>query len=50
MKKQSQKQMRNHIKQFFKVYPDPIRIALKREINAYLQNKKQKNINNQLKN
>ena len=48
MKKQSQKQMRNHIKQFFKVYPDPIRMALKREINAYLQNKKQKNINNQL--
>ena len=48
MKKQSQKQMRNHIKQFFKVYPDPIRMALKRENNAYLQNKKQKNINNQL--
>ena len=48
MKKQSQKQMRNHIKQFFKVYPDPIRMALQREINAYLQNKKQNNINNQL--
>ena len=41
--------MRNHIKQFFKVYPGPIRMVLKRQINAYLQNKKQKNINNQLK-
>ena len=37
------------IKRFLKIYPDPIRNALKHEIYAYLQNKKQKNINNELK-
>ena len=49
IKKQSQKQLRIRIKRFFKIYPDPIRNALKHEIYAYLQNKKQKNINNELK-
>ena len=40
IKKQSQKQLRIRIKRFFKIYPDPIRNALKHEIYAYLQNKK----------
>ena len=45
MKNQSEKQSRqsitNHAKQFLKTYHKSIRNALKREINAYLQNKKQ---------
>ena len=53
MKNQSEKQSRqsitNHTKQFLKTYHTSIRNALKREINAYLQNKKQNNINNELK-
>ena len=49
MKKQSQKQLQIRIKRFLKIYPDPTRNALKHEIYAYLQNKKQKNINNELK-
>ena len=44
-----QKRITNHAKQFLKTYHSSIRYALKREINAYLQNKKQNNINNQLK-
>ena len=53
MKNQSEKQSRqsitNHVKQFLKTYHKSIRNALKRESNAYLQNKKQNNINNELK-
>ena len=48
-KKQLQESISKHIKQFIKIYNSTIRNALKREINAYLQNKKQKNINNELK-
>ena len=48
-KRQLQKRITDHAKQFLKTYNSSIRNALKREINAYLQNKKQKNINNQLK-
>ena len=44
-----QKRITDHAKQFLKTYNSSIRYALKREINAYLQNKKQNNINNQLK-
>ena len=53
MKNQSEKQspqsITNHTKQFLKTYHTSIRNALKREINAFLQNKKQNNINNELK-
>ena len=49
MKNQSEKKLRKRAKQFFKIYNSAVRNALKREINAYLQNKKQRNINNQLK-
>ena len=45
---QLQKRITDHAKQFLKTYNSSIRNALKREINGYLQNKKQKNINNQL--
>ena len=48
-KKQLQKRITDHAKQFLKTYNRSIRNALKREMNAYFQNKKQKNINNQLK-
>ena len=47
-KRQLQKRITDHAKQFLKPYNSSIRNALKREINGYLQNKKQKNINNQL--
>ena len=53
MKNQSNKQSQNsitkHAKRFLKVYNNTIRKALKREINAYLLNKKQNNINKALK-
>ena len=49
MKNQSEKKLRKRAKQFFKIYNSTVRNALKHEINAYLQNKKQRNINNQLK-
>ena len=41
-KKQSLQSIPKHARQFVKVYNTSIRNALKREINAYLQNKKQK--------
>ena len=49
MKNQSKKELRKRARQYFKIYNSTVRNALKREINAYLQNKKQKNINNELK-
>ena len=53
MKNQSERELRqsitDHAKQFLKTYHKSIRNALKHEINAYLQNKKQNNINNELK-
>ena len=49
MKNQSEKELRKRARQYFKIYNSTVRNALKREINAYLQNKKQKNINNELK-
>ena len=48
-KRQLQQSITDHAKQFLKTYHRSIRDALKREINAYLQNKKQNNINNELK-
>ena len=48
-KRQLQKSITDHAKQFLKVYHGSIRNALKREIYAFLQNKKQENIINQLK-
>ena len=48
-KKQLQESISKHIKQFIKIYNSTNRNALKREINAYLQNKKQNNINNELR-
>ena len=48
-KKQLQQSIMDHAKQLLKTYNRSIRNALKREIYAYLQNKKQKNINNELK-
>ena len=41
-KKQSLQSIPKHARRFVKVYNTSIRNALKREINAYLQNKKQK--------
>ena len=41
-KKQSWQSIPKHARRFVKVYNTSIRNALKREINAYLQNKKQK--------
>ena len=53
MKNQSERELwqsiTDHAKQFLKTYHKSIRNALKHEINAYLQNKKQNNINNELK-
>ena len=49
MKNQSEKELRKRARQYFKIYNSTVRNALKHEINAYLQNKKQKNINNELK-
>ena len=48
-KRQLQKSITDHARQFLKVYHSSIRNALKREIYAFLQNKKQENIINQLK-
>ena len=48
-KRQLQQSITDHAKQFQKIYNSPIKNALKHEINAYLQNEKQKNINNELK-
>ena len=48
-KKQLQESISKHDKQFIKIDNSTIRNALKREINAYLQNKKQNNINNELR-
>ena len=48
-KRQLQQSIMDHAKQLLKTYNRSIRNALKREIYAYLQNKKQKNINNELK-
>ena len=49
MKNQSKKKLWKRARQYFKTYNSTVRNALKREINAYLQNKKQKNINNEVK-
>ena len=49
MKNKSEKALRKHPRQYFKNYNNTVRNALKHEIKAYLQNKKQKNINNELK-
>ena len=43
------KNYENVLSNFYKIYNSTVRNALKREINAYLQNKKQKNINNEVK-
>ena len=48
-KRQLQQSITDHAKQFQKIYNSPIKNALKHEINAYLQNEKQKHINNELK-
>ena len=47
MKNQSEKEWRKRTRQYFKIYSSTLRNALRLEINAYLQNKKQKNINNE---
>ena len=47
-KKQMEKSNTDHAKQFQKVYNSSIINVFKHEINAYLQNKKQKNIKNEL--
>ena len=49
MKSQSEKELRKRARQYFKIYNSAVRNVLKHEINEYLQNKKQKNINNELK-
>ena len=49
MKNQSDIKLLKRARQYFNIYNSTVRNALKREINAYLQNKKQKNINNELK-
>ena len=49
MKNQSDNKLLKRARQYFNIYNSTVRNALKREINAYLQNKKQKNINNELK-
>ena len=49
MKNQSEKELRKRARQYFKIYNSTVRNALKHEINDYLQNKKQKDINNELK-
>ena len=48
-KRQLQQSIMDHAKQLLKTYNRSIRNALKRKIYAYLQNKTQKNINNELK-
>ena len=49
MKNQSEKELRKCARQYFKIYKSTVRNVLKHEINAYLRNEKQKNINNELK-
>ena len=49
MKNQSDNKLLKRARQYFSIYNSTVRNALKREINAYLQNKKQKNISNELK-
>ena len=49
MKNQSKKELRKRSRQYIKIYNSTVRNALKHEINAHLQNKKQKNINKELK-
>ena len=50
MKNQSEKELRKRVRQFFKIYNSTVRNGLKHEINACLQNKKQKqHKNNELK-
>ena len=49
MKNQSEKELQKRARQYFKIYNSTVRNALKHEINVYLQIKKQKNINNELK-
>ena len=49
MKSQSRKELWKPARQYFKIYNRTVRNALKHEINAYLQNKKQQNITNELK-
>ena len=48
-KRQLQQSITDHAKQFQKIYNSSIRNALKQKINVYLRNKRQKNINNELK-
>ena len=43
MKNQSKKELQKRARQYLKIYNSTVRNALKGEINAYLQNKKQKN-------
>ena len=47
-KQQLQESIKDHAKESLKTYPRSIRNALKHEISAYLQYKKQKYINEQL--
>ena len=49
MTNQSEKELQKRARQYFKIYNSTVRNALKHEINAYLPNKKQKNINNEFK-
>ena len=49
MKNQLDNKLLKRARQYFNIYNSTVRNALKREINAYLQNKKQKNISNELK-
>ena len=49
MKNQSDNKLLKRARQYFSIYNSTVRNALKREINAYLQNKKQKDISNELK-
>ena len=49
MKNQLDNKLLKRAGQYFNIYNSTVRNALKREINAYLQNKKQKNISNELK-
>ena len=43
MKNQSEKELQKRARKYFKIYNSTVRNALKHEINAHLQNKKQKN-------
>ena len=40
MKNQPKKELGKRARQYFKIYNSTVRNALRREINAYLQNKK----------